>query len=152
MKDYAKAERRARDLEVTLHGRNDEAMKAERSAEYAGVVRIERGPAAYRITFPMLSTVERGTDESRAAWRWAERPMADVKAIPGRRFDKLSAAWIVPVEQSDLVELLADQYGATIEDAADERDRIIAELRAQVAELTAELETAYRHVCGSVAA
>lgn len=144
MKDYAKAERRADAVREALFGKPSEAVKAEKAERYAECVRIEKGAAAYKITFPMLSTFERGSAEAKAAWDLARQPMADVKAIPGRTFDKLSAAWLVPASEAASVELLAEDYGASIEDAADDSAALIAELREQVASLTAERDAALR--------
>lgn len=149
MRDYAKAERRADSVREALYGRPNEQVRAERAERYAGVMRIERGPAAFRVTFPQLSAHERGSVEAKAAWDMAREPMAEVKAIPGRTFDKMSAAWMVPNSERVAVEVMAEQYGATIEDATDPR---IAELERQVAELQAELEIAYAHVCGQAVA
>ena len=70
--------------------------------------------------------------------------MADVKAIPGRTFSKLDAAWIVPNTEAAAVELLAEEYGATIDELASDADAEIAELKRQVASLTAERDAALR--------
>lgn len=144
MRDYTRQTERARALDHALYGDVGAAAKAEQAERYAGVVKIERGPAAFRITFPMLSAHERGSDEARAAWDLAKRPMADVKAIRGRTFSKLDAAWLVPISEAPSVELLADEYGAAIEAVADANAERVAELERQVAILTAERDAALR--------
>ncbi len=145
MRDYAAAERRHRMAEEAP---NTDALAAERSERWAGVIRIERGPAAFRITFPKLTAAERGTPEARAAWHEARRPMADVKAIIGRRFDAVQGAWIVPLDMAQSVECLALDYGATIEEAAAdipaELAARVAELERRVATLTAERDAALK--------
>lgn len=152
MKNYAKAEARADAVRDALFSKADEAVTDERRERYAGAVRIERGPGAFRITFPQLAEHERGSAQAKAAWDRAKAPMADVKAIMGRTFSKVEAAWIVPIDQATSVEILAEEYGATIETATDERDRIIAELERQIEELTAELTLAYAHDCRTAVA
>jgi len=139
MKDYAAAERRADDARAILAGGTDAALTAERAERYAGAVRIERGPAAFRVTFPMLTAHAKGTPEAKAAWENAKRPMQDVKAIIGRKWDPVQGAWIVPLDMAQSVECLALDYGATIEDAA----AVPAELAARIAELEAALRRAH---------
>jgi hypothetical protein len=130
MKDYRRTEARQR-LADALSGDLDAAVRAERIERYAGLLRVERGSAAYRISFPHFKE------------RYADcRPMlAAVKAIPGRRFDSLSATWSIPSDQREAVELLADEYGATIEDADSTDDRI-AELQHKLAVAIAERDAA----------
>lgn len=118
MRDYATAERQHRGPSPALAAHADAAEQAERAERYAGVLKIERGPAAFRVTFPQIAATEKGTPEARAAWDAARRPMADVKAIEGRRFDAMQAAWIVPASRADAIECLALDYGATIEELA----------------------------------
>lgn len=151
MRDYAAAERRHRMAEDAP---NVDALAAEQAERYAGVVRIERGPAAFRITFPQLSGAERGTPAAGAAWDTARRPMADVKAIPGRKYDSVQAAWVVPLDQAASVELLSVDYSAPIESVAvdDASAARIAELEAQLAELQAAYEEALSHDCRAVLA
>ena len=144
MRDYAAAERRADDVREALYGQPDQAVRAERAERYAGVVKIERGVAAFRVTFPQLAAHERGSVEAKAAWELAKAPMQDVKAIAGRTFSKLDAAWIVPATEGAAVELLAEEYGATIDELASGDGAEIAELRRQVAALTAERDAALR--------
>ena len=153
MRDYRKGEARYAQPSpavAALLGDAEATADAERAARYAGVVRIERGPAAFRVTFPKLGAAERGTDAARAAWDEARRPMADVKSIPGRRFDSLQAAWIVPLDQAATIEILADEYAAHIEDVAlaagldaDAAARI-ADLERQLSILEAERDAAVR--------
>jgi len=148
MRDYAAAERRADDARAILAGGTDAALAAERAERYAGVVKIERGPAAFRVTFPQLSAHAKGTPEARAAWDTAKPAMADVKAIIGRKWDAVQGAWIVPLDMAQSVECLALDYGATIEDAAAdvpaELAARIAELEHRVAVLTDERDAALR--------
>lgn len=148
MRDYAAAERRADDARAILAGGTDAAVAAERAERYAGVVKIERGPAAFRVTFPQLSAHAKGTPEARAAWENARQPMADVKAIMGRKWDAVQGAWIVPLDMAQSVECLALDYGAMIEEAtADipaELAARIAELEHRVAVLTDERDAALR--------
>ena len=141
MKDYAAAERRADDARAILAGGTDAAVSAERAERYAGVVKIERGPAAFRVTFPQLAAHERGSAEAKAAWDTARQPMADVKAIMGRKWDAVQGAWIVPLDMVQSVECLALDYGATIEELA-----IAAGYPADAAARIAELEAALRRV------
>lgn len=150
MKDYGTAERRSRAIEDALYGDPNAAAAAERAERVAGTVRIERGPAAFRVTFPMLATAERGTPAAKTAWDDARAPMADVKAIIGRRFDKMSAAWIVPLDAADSIACLAEEYAAQIEDVApaagldtDAADRI-TELERKLSVVTAERDAAIR--------
>ncbi len=151
MRDYAAAERRRN------NGAGDsDAVAQERAERMAGVIRIERGPAAFRVTFPKLATVERGTDEARAAWHEARRPMADVKAIIGRKWDAVQGAWIIPLDMAASVECLALDYGADIEELAvaagypaDAAARI-AELERQLAELEQAYAEALQHDCRAV--
>lgn len=151
MRNYRTAEARNAQPSPALAALLDDAAAAadaERAERMAGIIRIERGPAAFRVTFPKLGAAERGTDAARAAWDEARRPMADVKAIPGRRFDSMQAAWIVPIEQADTIALLADEYAAQIEDVAlaagldAESAARIAELERQLAVLEAERDAA----------
>lgn len=144
MRDYTRDTDRARALDHALYGDLGAAAKAEQAERYAGVLRIERGPAAFRITFPQLSAHERGTAEAKAAWDAAKRPMADVKAIPGRTFSKVEAAWLIPIAEAASVELLAEDYGARIEAIADANAERVAELERQVAILTDERDAALR--------
>jgi len=139
MRDYAAAERRAEDVRKALYGQPDAAVRAERAERYAGVVKIERGPAAFRVTFPQLTAHAKGTPEARTAWDTAKPAMADVKAIIGRKWDAVQGAWIVPLDMAQSVECLALDYGATIEDAA----AVPAELAARIAELEAALRRAH---------
>jgi len=139
MKDYAAAERRADEARGILAGGTDAAVTAERAEKYAGVVRIERGPAAFRVTFPQLTAHAKGSPEARAAWDTAKPAMADVKAIMGRKWDAVQGAWIVPLDMAQSVECLALDYGATIEDATPD---IPAELAARIAELELALVAA----------
>ena len=132
MKDYAAAERRADDARAILAGGTDAAVTAERAERYAGAVRIERGPAAFRVTFPQLSAHAKGTPEARAAWDTAKPAIADVKAIMGRKWDAVQGAWIVPLDMAQSIECLALDYGATIEDVTPD---IPAEFAARIAEL-----------------
>lgn len=153
MIDHAARERRSRSREDGYFASADEAIQAEQADKYAGVVRIERGPAAYRVTFPQLTSAERGTDAARAAWDLARRPMADVKAMMGRKYDSVQAAWIVPLDQSASIECLALDYSATIEQAADDIAAArIAELEYQLAELTAAYEDVLAHDCAATVA
>lgn len=150
MRDYAAAERRHRQAEDAP---NTDALAAEQAERWADVIRIERGPAAFRVTFPKLSAAEKGSEASRAAWHEARRPMADVKAIMGRKYDAVQAAWIVPLDQRASIEALALDYSAEIHDLAvaagypAEAVARIAELERQLAEVEAELEAAYAHDC-----
>lgn len=146
MKDYAKSEREHR---LAEDAPNTDALSAERAARYAALLRVERGPAAFRVTFPELSDPDDAT--RRAAFREARPLMAEVKSVPGRRYDAVQKAWIIPLEAEQTVELLAEQYGVTVEAAADDAAaRRIAELEQQVAELEAELEAAMQHDCRAV--
>lgn len=143
MRDYASAERRADDVRDALYGDHSAAVRAERAERYAGVVRIERGPAAFRVTFPQLAEHERGSAEAKAAWGRAKVPMADVKAIPGRTFSKLDAAWLVPVSEAAAVDILATEYGATIESIVpDDAAARIAELEAALRRANADWQRA----------
>lgn len=150
MKDYAATERRHRMAEDAP---NDDALAAEQAERWAGVIRIERGPAAYRVTFPKLTAAERGTPEAKAAWHEARRPMADVKAIMGRKFDGVQGAWIVPLDQRASIEALALDYAASIEELAiaagypAEAAARIAELERQLAEVEAAYAEALQHDC-----
>lgn len=144
MRDYTRQTDRARAIEDALYGDPGAAAKVEQAERYAGVLRIERGPAAFRITFPMLSAHERGTDEARAAWDAAKRPMADVKALPNRKWDAVQAAWIVPLDAADEVAILAEEYGATIEQATDDSAARIAELERELQAARDERDAALR--------
>lgn len=137
MRDYARADRERR---IGEDGAATAAADAERRERVAGIVRIERGPAAFRVTFPKIASTERGTPEARQAWDEARRPMADVKAIIGRKWDAVQGAWIVPLDMAASVEGLALDYGATIEEATAD---VPAELTARIAELEAALRRAH---------
>lgn len=137
MRDYARAEARNHPSAgaQALLDKAAANADAERAERLAGIVRIERGPAAFRVTFPKLADTAKGSPEAKAAWDQARRPMADVKAIPGRRFDSMQAAWIVPLSESARIEGLALDYCAEIEELA-----LAAGYDAQAAARIAELE------------
>jgi hypothetical protein len=145
MKDYRAAESRyaAPSAAVAALLAKGEAMAdQERAERYAGLLKIERGPAAFRITLPRLGDPDHAT--RRAAFRECRPILADVKAILGRRWDSVQAAWIVPLDQVSSVEILARDYGAEIEPAALDTgtDSRIADLERQVATLAAERDAA----------
>lgn len=130
MRNYRRAEASQRERESDAP---DDALAAERAERLAGIVKIERGPAAFRVTFPRLSDPDPAV--RKLAFQDARAPMADVKAIMGRRYDSVQAAWIVPLDQAASVELLADEYAAHIEDVA-----LAAGLDAEYAARIADLE------------
>lgn len=146
MRDYARKERNAR-LAEALSGDLSQAEQAERRERFAGIVRIERGPAAYRVTFPRLSVVEKGTPEAREAWDQARLPMQDVKSIPGRKWDAVQGAWIIPLSEAGSVEYLASEYGAEIEELALAAG-FSAEAAARIRELEEQLAIRERYIEG----
>lgn len=154
MRDYRRAEAQYHPSAAVqaLCASGAEAAHVERDARLAGIVRIERGPAAYRITFPKLSAAERGTPAAKQAWEEARRPMSDTKSIAGRRFDAMASAWIVPLSQSAAIEGLALNYATSIEDAAIDSPAAarIVELERQLAELEAAYADALAHDCRAV--
>lgn len=130
---------------------NTDALAAEQAARYAGLLKIERGAGAFRVTFPTLSDPDDAI--RRAAFREARPILDQVKSIMGRKYDALNKSWIVPLDQASSIEILALDYGATIEDAADDAAAArIAELERQLADLQAAYEDALAHDCAAVLA
>lgn len=137
MRDAAAIERRNRQLEHVLHGDLAELDREAAAERYAGLLRIERGPAAFRLTFPAAKD------------RWAEcRPIMEaVKAIPGRRYDPFTKAWSIPADRAESVQALASQYAAEIEELALAAG-FDAEAAARIAQLEAELNQRDVYIAG----
>jgi hypothetical protein len=130
MRDYAKAERRSR-LAESLDSL-DAAAKAEQSEKVAAILRIEKHPNAYAISFPGFDP------KNQDVWRI----MREVKALTGRRFDSINKVWSVPLSSSTEVEALAATYGLDILTISDDPQARIAELERALAVVTAERDAA----------
>jgi hypothetical protein len=119
MRDYAKAQRRARSVEDALYGN-----PTEDRSRFSELVRIERRADRYCVTFPTFDPKRREI--------WAL--VADVKAITGRRWDAITKVWTVPATSSAEVEIFAATYGAEIIEIANDSEAEIARLLAEIAQ------------------
>lgn len=107
MRNYA-LRARAERLRAEAAPRMAELERQSALEQVAGLVRIERGAAAFRVTFP----------HAQDRWRDTRPIIAEIKSIMGRRYDPFGKAWSVPVEAAGTIEALAAQYGAEIEELA----------------------------------
>ena len=136
MRNYAARERAER-LRAEAAPRMRELERQSALEQSAGLVRIERGAAAFRVTFPHAAD----------RWRDTKPLIAEVKSIPGRKYDPFGKSWTVPVEAAGTIEALAEQYGATIEALAVEAG-FSPDAAARIAALEAELAQRDLYIAG----